>query len=279
MLGVVTKIIPFSSVDGPGNRTAIFLQGCNINCKYCHNPETRNHCVNCGLCVQVCPQKALSLENGKVSFDASACISCDTCIKTCPHGSTPKTRLMTAEEVMEIVRKQVPFIRGITVSGGECMLQPDFVAELFKLAKKENLGTLIGSNGTIDFREYPDLLSVSDGVMLDIKAFFPEDHMNVTGADNNKVLENAKFLGENNKLSEVRAVIVPDLYDVVKNVKAMGEFLVPLYKINPFRIKIIAFRPMGVREEYADMQVPTRQLLEELRGILADMGFEDIVII
>ena len=279
MLGVVTKIIPFSSVDGPGNRTAIFLQGCNINCKYCHNPETRNHCVNCGLCVQVCPQKALSLENGKVSFDASACISCDTCIKTCPHGSTPKTRLMTAEEVMEIVRKQVPFIRGITVSGGECMLQPDFVTELFKLAKKENLGTLIDSNGTIDFREYPDLLSVSDGVMLDIKAFFPEDHMNVTGADNNKVLENAKFLGENNKLSEVRAVIVPDLYDVVKNVKAMGEFLVPLYKINPFRIKIIAFRPMGVREEYADMQVPTRQLLEELRGILADMGFEDIVVI
>lgn len=279
MLGVVTKIIPFSSVDGPGNRTAIFLQGCNINCKYCHNPETRNHCVNCGLCVQVCPQKALSLENGKVSFDASACISCDTCIKTCPHGSTPKTRLMTAEEVMEIVRKQVPFIRGITVSGGECMLQPDFVTELFKLAKKENLGTLIDSNGTIDFREYPELLSVSDGVMLDIKAFFPEDHMNVTGADNNKVLENAKFLGENNKLSEVRAVIVPDLYDVVKNVKAMGEFLVPLYKINPFRIKIIAFRPMGVREEYADMQVPTRQLLEELRGILADMGFEDIVII
>lgn len=279
MLGVVTKIIPFSSVDGPGNRTAIFLQGCNINCKYCHNPETRNSCINCGLCVQVCPQKALSLENGKVSFDASACISCDTCIKTCPHGSTPKTRLMTAEEVMEIVKKQMPFIRGITVSGGECMLQPDFITELFKLAKKENLGTLIDSNGTIDFREYPDLLEVSDGVMLDIKAFFPEDHRRVTDADNNKVLENAQFLGENNKLSEVRAVIVPDLYDVVKNIKAMGEFLVPLYKINPFRIKIIAFRPMGVREEYANLQVPTKQLLEELRGILADMGFEDIVII
>ena len=279
MLGVVTKIIPFSSVDGPGNRTAIFLQGCNINCKYCHNPETRNSCINCGLCVQVCPQKALSLENGKVSFDASACISCDTCIKTCPHGSTPKTRLMTPEEVMEIVKKQMPFIRGITVSGGECMLQPDFITELFKLAKKENLGTLIDSNGTIDFREYPDLLEVSDGVMLDIKAFFPEDHRRVTDADNNKVLENAQFLGENNKLSEVRAVIVPDLYDVVKNIKAMGEFLVPLYKINPFRIKIIAFRPMCVREEYANLQVPTKQLLEELRGILADMGFEDIVII
>ncbi|MBP5594788.1 MAG: YjjW family glycine radical enzyme activase [Pseudobutyrivibrio sp.] len=279
MLGVVTKIIPFSSVDGPGNRTAIFLQGCNINCKYCHNPETRNSCINCGLCVQVCPQKALSFENGKVSFDASACISCDTCIKTCPHGSTPKTRLMTPEEVMEIVKKQMPFIRGITVSGGECMLQPDFITELFKLAKKENLGTLIDSNGTIDFREYPDLLEVSDGVMLDIKAFFPEDHRRVTDADNNKVLENAQFLGENNKLSEVRAVIVPDLYDVVKNIKAMGEFLVPLYKINPFRIKIIAFRPMGVREEYANLQVPTKQLLEELRGILADMGFEDIVII
>ena len=279
MLGVVTKIIPFSSVDGPGNRTAIFLQGCNINCKYCHNPETRKACVNCGLCVEVCPQKALSLEEGRVSFDASKCISCDTCIKTCPHDSTPKTKLMTPEEVMEIVRKQKPFIRGITVSGGECMLQPDFVKELFELAKKENLGTLIDSNGTIDFREYPELMAVSDGVMLDIKAFFPEDHKNVTGADNKIILENAKFLGENNKLSEVRAVIAPDLYDVEKNVENMGKFLIPLYKINPFRIKIIAFRPMGVREEYANMRVPTKQELEKLRDILADMGFEEIIII
>jgi pyruvate formate lyase activating enzyme len=229
--------------------------------------------------VQVCPQEALSLENGRVSFDASKCISCDTCIKTCPNDSTPKTKLMTPEEVMAVVRKQIPFIRGITVSGGECMLQPDFIKELFELAKKENLGTLIDSNGTIDFRKYPDLMEVSDGVMLDIKAFFPEDHRNVTGADNKKILENATFLGENNKLSEVRAVIAPDLYDVVKNVKAMGAFLLPLYKINPFRIKIIAYRPMGVREEYADMRVPTKQELEELRDILADMGFQEIIII
>ena len=80
-------------------------------------------------------------------------------------------------------------------------------------------------------------------------------------------------------LSEVRAVIAPDLYDVVKNVKAMGEFLLPLYKINPFRIKIIAYRPMGVRKEYADMRVPTKQELENLRDILSDMGFEEIIII
>lgn len=209
MPGNVTKIIPFSSVDGPGNRTAIFLQGCNINCKYCHNPETRKECINCGLCVKYCPNKALSLQDGKVSFSADKCISCDTCIKVCPNDSTPKTKLMTAEEVMTIVRKQIPFIRGITVSGGECMLQPEFIEEIFSLAKREKLGTLIDSNGTIEFKRYPKLLEVSDGVMLDIKAFFNDDHKRVTDADNFTILENAKFLGENKKLYEVRAVIAP----------------------------------------------------------------------
>ncbi len=279
MQGIVTKIIPFSSVDGPGNRTAIFLQGCNINCKYCHNPETRKQCINCGVCVEHCPEKALSFEEGKVSFDASKCISCDTCIKVCPNDSTPKSKYMNAEEVMSVVKKQIPFIRGITVSGGECMLQPDFIKELFILAKKENLGTLIDSNGTIDFRDYPELLAVSDGVMLDIKAFFNEDHRNVTGYDNYKILENAQFLGENSKLCEVRAVIAPDLYNPIKNLKAMGEFLIPLYRINPFRIKIIAYRPMGVRKEYSSMRVPTKEELEKLKNILSDMGFEEIIII
>ncbi len=279
MQGIVTKIIPFSSVDGPGNRTAIFLQECNLDCKYCHNPETRKQCINCGVCVEHCPPKALSLKNGKVYFDESKCVACDTCIKICPHDSTPKTKIMSEVDVMSIVRKQIPFIRGITISGGECMLQPNFIKEIFKLAKQEKLGTLIDSNGTIDFKNYPELLDVTDGVMLDIKAFFNDEHIKVTGYDNYRILENAKFLAENKKLYEVRAVIVPDLYDVEKNIIAMGNFLIPLYKINPFRIKIIAYRPMGVRKEYANMRVPSKQELEYLKSILSDMGFEDIIII
>ena len=87
---VVNKIIPFSSVDGPGNRTSIFLQGCNIDCKYCHNPETRKVCIHCGICVPGCPSKALSIDqSGKVRWNPSLCIDCDLCIHVCPHDSSP----------------------------------------------------------------------------------------------------------------------------------------------------------------------------------------------
>jgi len=280
MKAVVNRIIPFSSVDGPGNRTAVFLQGCNINCKYCHNPETRKMCINCGLCVEKCPAKALTKgSDGRVLFDPAKCVQCDTCIHVCPNDSSPRTCEMTPEEVYEKVKKQVPFIRGITVSGGECMLRPDFLEELFRLARADGLGTLIDSNGTIPFEDYPDLLKVTDGVMLDIKAFHKEDHIHITDAGNETVLKNAVFLAERCKLYEVRAVIVPDLYDTEESVRKMGAFLAPYLSVHKFRIKLIAYRPMGVREEYSHYRVPGQAYLEKLADILRACGFDEIVII
>lgn len=280
MQAVVNKIIPFSSVDGPGNRTAVFFQGCNINCRYCHNPETRGMCQNCGLCVGQCPAGALEKSaEGNIVYHPEKCVQCDTCIHSCPHDSSPRTALMTPEEVYKKVRKQIPFIRGLTVSGGECMLRPDFLQELFKLAKKDGLNTMIDSNGTIPFWEYPELLEVTDGVMLDIKAFKNEDHVKITDEKNEIVLKNAVYLAENKKLYEVRAVIVPDLYDTKMSIIQMGEFLAPYLETQAFRMKLIAYRPMGVREEYAHYQVPSQAYLEELADILKTYGFKDIVII
>ena len=280
MQAVVNKIIPFSSVDGPGNRTAVFLQGCNINCRYCHNPETRGMCKECGVCVKECPEGALERSaKGKIIYHPEKCVQCDTCIHVCPHDSSPRTAVMTPEEVYTKVKKQIPFIRGLTVSGGECMLRPEFLQELFKLAKNDGLNTMIDSNGTIPFWEYPELLDVTDGVMLDIKAFENEEHVRITDTENKIVLKNAVYLAENKKLYEVRAVIVPDLYDTKMSIRQMGEFLAPYLEIQEFRIKLIAYRPMGVREEYAHYQVPGQAYLEELADILRTYGFKDIVII
>ena len=280
MQAVVNKIIPFSSVDGPGNRTAVFLQGCNINCRYCHNPETRALCVSCGLCVEKCPENALEKSaNGRIIYHPEKCVQCDTCIHVCPHDSSPRTAVMTPEETYKKVKKQIPFIRGLTVSGGECMLRPDFLEALFKLAKEDGLNTMIDSNGTIPFWEYPELLEVTDGVMLDIKAFKNEDHIRITDEKNETVLKNAVYLAENKKLYEVRAVIVPDLYDTRESIRQIGEFLAPYLEKKEFRIKLIAYRPMGVREEYAHYQVPGQAYLEELADILKTYGFKDIVII
>lgn len=280
MQAAVNRIIPFSSVDGPGNRTAVFLQGCNINCKYCHNPETRRLCIGCGICVKQCPAGALGRgEAGEILFDRSKCVQCDTCIHVCPHDSSPRTELLTPGQVWERVARQIPFIRGITVSGGECMLNPGFLEELFVLARRGGLTTMIDSNGTIPFWDYPELLEVTDGVMLDIKAFDNQDHIRVTDAGNTTVLENATYLAKKKKLFEVRCVIVPDLYDGEKNIRGTADFLAPLLELHKFRIKIIAYRPMGVREEYSHFVVPDREYLEFLSGIFQAKGFEDIIII
>lgn len=274
----INKIIPFSSVDGPGNRTSIFLQGCNFNCRYCHNPETRNICTNCGTCVPKCPKGALSIEKGKVLFDPGRCAACDTCIRICKFGASPRIRNMTASEVMTEVRKQVPYIRGITVSGGECSLHPDFLLQLFTLAKEEKLGTLIDSNGSLDFVKHPDLLAVTDGVMLDVKAWTETDHKLVAGCDNSMVKKNLRDLASIGKLYEVRTVVVPGLFDVWETVRQTAQALVPYLKYGDIRYKIITYRPMGVRGEYsAAMVPPSGELMQELEKLARECGVKTVV--
>ena len=280
MVATVNKIIPFSTVDGPGNRTAIFLQGCNMNCLYCHNPETRGKCIHCGACVNSCPTGAISFENQLVHYDCSKCVNCDNCIKICPYDSSPKTIDMTPEQVWQAVQKQIPFIRGITVSGGECTLYPDFLTELFTLVQNHGLSTLIDSNGTLDFEHYPDLLAVTDGVMLDIKAYDCEEHKRVTGWSNQVIIKNAHYLASKAKLYEVRTVVSPGLFDAEQAIIQTGDMLRPYLSIRPIRYKLISYRPMGVRPQYANtLQIPTRDQMEYYAELLAAKGFKDIIII
>lgn len=342
----VNKIIPFSSVDGPGNRTAVFVQGCNFNCHYCHNPETRAVCISCGDCVATCPAGALTLSvegqcwplpsggadaastaplaagtgattafeaassetpdvpafeaagectgetklpRGLVLFDPAKCVGCDTCIHTCTHDASPRIRYMNAEEVYAEVRRNVPFIRGVTVSGGECTFYPAFLHDLAVLAKQDGLGFLLDSNGTYDFEADPaDLLSVIDGVMLDIKAYDAADHRAVTDVDNTLVLRNMRFLADRGQLYEVRTVIVPELFDTEKTIvdtaRALQPYLSrqkhwPQNEGTSIRYKIIKYRPFGVREAYRSFTPPTDDWLEHLAALAREEGMTDIVII
>ena len=122
-------------------------------------------------------------------------------------------------------------------------------------------------------------MEVADGVMLDIKAFEAEEHKKVTGYTNEMVLQNAVYLAKTSKLYEVRAVIVPDLYDTEKSVREIGDFLAPYLKINDIRVKIIAYRPMGVREEYSHFQVPGQDYLAHLGKIMEEKGFTHVTLI
>ncbi|HYE82851.1 MAG TPA: YjjW family glycine radical enzyme activase [Clostridia bacterium] len=274
---LVNRILPFSSVDGPGNRAVVFFQGCNFNCRYCHNPETMNRCSDCGLCIPVCPSGALSSRDGRIVWNPASCMGCDACLVECRSKSSPKAVFMTAGEIMKVIGKVRPFISGITVSGGECTLQKDFLAELFEEAHKAGLTAFADTNGSIDFSRERMLTDALDKVMLDIKSFDEEEHIMLTGMSNSVVLKNAVYLAKLNKLYEVRTVIVPELLDNRRNVAEISRMLAEL---NPnIRYKLIKFRPVGVPEDMKKTPVPSDELMEELKNSAVEKGCKEIIVV
>lgn len=242
----VNKIIPFSNVDGPGNRTAIFFQGCPFDCLFCHNPETIHLCRGCGLCLSRCPADALTKNEatGAVLWDADRCVQCDTCIRLCPYDASPKIRWMTVEDLIGQIRRAAPYIDGITTSGGECTLQNEFLIELFTQVGKLGKSCLLDSNGSFDFEKDPRILAVCQGVMLDVKAVDPAWSKHLTHHSNDMVLHNLDYLLEAGKLQEVRTVIFPQ-----RNEENEATVRYVARRIGDHcDYKIIRYRPFGVRQ-------------------------------
>ena len=242
----VNKIIPFSNVDGPSNRMAIFFQGCPFDCRFCHNPETIHMCNNCGDCVKTCPVKALSVKEGKVTWNKDLCVNCDTCLKTCSHDASPKITWMDVDELMEKIMEVSPYIQGITLSGGECTLHKQFIKELFPRVKALGLTTLLDSNGSLDFEENEDILADCDGVMLDVKAYDKDFSDWLIRYPNDVVLKNLDYLLAAGKLEEVRTLIFPDRD---KENEATISYVAKTIQ-DRCRYKIIRYRQFGVREQY-----------------------------
>lgn len=115
--GLVTDVIEFSAVDGPGNRFVVFLQGCNFDCLACHNPYTITPCIDCGICLDACAAGALTMVADQVVWTESLCTGTDACITACPYNSTPKARPRAVAELMTQIRRAAGFISGVTVSG------------------------------------------------------------------------------------------------------------------------------------------------------------------
>lgn len=273
----VNKIIPISTVDGPGARSAVFVQGCNLRCAYCHNPETQTLCRHCGLCVPGCPSGALSQNGSRVVWNPVLCIDCDQCLDVCPYFSSPKVRRMSPQDVFAEIEPNLPFIRGLTVSGGECTLYPAFLTELFRLAKDNNLSTLIDANGAVDLSLFPDMMNVTDGVMLDLKAWDPEVYRRVTGVERTQAAENnLRFLSSQGKLAEIRLVCQADWIDVRQALDGAAK-TIP-HAVHDTPLKLIAFRSYGVKGEMKDVAAPGLSEMETYRTYAESLGFTRIVI-
>ena len=234
----VNRIIPFSCVDGPGNRTAVFLQGCNFDCKYCHNP--------------------------------------DTWAKTEGEMKTPEEILKQALRYKNYWGKK----GGITVSGGEALLQIDFVTELFTLAKEKGVNTCLDTSGNPFTREEPfyskfeKLMEVTDLFMLDIKEIDEEEHRKLTGQTNKNILDMARCLSEHGKKMWIRHVLVPGITDDEGQLTRLRAFIDTLDTVE--RVEVLPYHTLGVFKwkelgiPYAleDVDPPTAESVARAKEIL-----------
>lgn len=185
---------------------------------------------------------------------------------------------MTAAAVMERILPNIPFIRGITVSGGECTLYPPFLTELFTLAHASRLTCLIDSNGMTSFAAHEELMNVTDGVMLDVKAWNPTVFRALTGCAGHSILKaNLDYLNQHNKISELRIVYLPGMVDAADAIRGTTNILGE--NVGKTSLKLIAFRNVGVREPYASAPSPSAEEMQALSETAWNEGFRIVSIV
>jgi pyruvate formate lyase activating enzyme len=279
--GLVADTIPFSAVDGPGNRFVAFLQGCNFDCVACHNPSTIHVCHHCGACVEACEGGALGFDGAEVLWNGSACTGGDACVRACRFDSTPKARALSVDELVAMVRGPAPFLSGVTVSGGEATLQAPFVRGFFAALRDDDrlarLSRFVDSNGSAAAAVWDDLDPVMDAAMIDLKAFDDDVHRRLTGTSNAAVLASIERLAARGKLHEVRLLVLPGVND---DAAALARTAAWLHAVDPgMRVKVIGFRRHGVRSVARGVPEPTPTELAAYAGALHAAGLRGVAVV
>jgi len=271
MKGIITDIQRFSLHDGPGIRTTVFLKGCNMACAWCHNPESirmapellyySEKCIGCLECVAVCPGGAHSLTgDGAHVFERTLCRSCGACAGVCFAGASVMAgREMTVAEVMaEVLQDRDYYARsggGLTLSGGEVLMQPTFAAALLQAAKAHGIATAVETNLSAPWETVAQVVANADLVMLDIKLFGNLAHRRWTGLGNDRVLANVRALAEAGVAFMVRTPIIPGVNDSAEVVQEVAGFLAGL-AVRPV-YELLRFNPLG-GAKYRALQVTDR---------------------
>lgn len=289
MTGRVFDIARFSLHDGPGIRTTVFLKGCSLRCIWCHNPEshsaapellyTPEKCLLDGNCVAVCPEKCFSIRENRHFFDRSKCILCGKCADKCFPGVLKMAgKECSAGEIIDAVLKDRDYYGsdgGVTFSGGEPLLQADFLHEILLALKEENIHSAVETCGCVPWKSFEKILSLTDILLYDLKCVDDEKHKRFTGSSNMPVLENLRKLSSEKCNIEVRMLQVPSLNNTPADIHAAGKFLASLPE--PPRVRLLPYYSMagnkyaacGIRNTMPDVPVTDDGELARNAEILA----------
>jgi len=239
-IGRVLNIQRFSTEDGPGIRTTVFLQGCPLRCKWCQNPESwesqpqlvwySDRCIGARDCLDACPENALSLTEEGMLVDRDACTGCGRCSEVCPAKALEILgEEMSVDEVIDQVLRDQPFYErsggGVTLSGGDPLFQHGFSQALLQRLRESGIHTAIDTSGHAGQETFAQLVGLSDLVLFDLKCMDPELHREYTGAGLDKIVSNAKWLGAQEVEVWVRTAIIPGYVDQESDVEAIASFI------------------------------------------------------
>lgn len=296
MTGTVFDMQRFSLHDGPGIRTIVFLKGCPLHCRWCSNPESQNNssivmykksdCFKCGRCISVCKVGAISFDN-ETHIDREKCTGCGECTNVCPSGALVlKGKTMTIQQAIKELKKDATIFRrsngGVTLSGGEPLVQHEFASQLLLACKSQGWSTAIETTGFGSSEAIEKVIPYVDTVLLDIKHIDPYTHKKFTGISNEVILKNAKRISQITK-TVVRVPIIPgfnysykDIEDIAKFVKTLNNVdtihLLPYHTFGENKYDLL-----GIEYTLDGLKRLSKEDLNEHKKIVESYGIKCII--
>ncbi len=295
MTGIIFDIKRYAIHDGPGIRTTVFFKGCPLSCEWCQNPESREpspqvalraqRCIRCGACLEACPKADRESPIGAVPIDRARCVRCGACVEACPSGARSMLgRTVSVAQLMAEVDKDHLFFDesggGVTFSGGEPLMQPEFLLACLEACKGRGYHTAVDTCGHAPAETMLEVAACTDLFLYDLKLIDDARHAELLGVSNALILENLRNLNEHGALIWIRVPLIPGVNDDERNLVATANLVrsldgpPPVHLLPYHRIGSDKYGRLGIPYSMNETEPPTSQHVSDIAKRFSALGLD-----